>query len=308
MSDFTSSFWSYYISVIVLGGLLAMALLVRSMRSKKTGKDAVETTGHIWDEDLGEYDNPLPRWWMYLFYITIATALTYLLLFPGLGTFKGLLGWTSHQQYVDEQAAAARQYGPIFDRYLKTDLRVLAADPKAHEMGERLFLNNCAQCHGSDAQGGLHYPNLRDNDWLYGGEPQTIKTTILYGRNGTMPAFGQQLGEEGVRNVAQYVLSLSGRSHDEARAHYGEQTFQTICAACHTASGKGNQAIGSANLTDTIWLHGSSTEAIEETIRNGRQSHMPAWKDVLGEGKVHVLAAYVYSLSHGQAHHDSDEH
>ncbi len=235
---------------------------------------------------------------MWLFYVTIAFGLVYLLLYPGFGGFAGILGWTSRGEHEVESQQAASQYGPIFNKYAQQDLAVLANDLDARAIGQRLFLTYCAQCHGSDGGGGFGFPNLRDKDWLYGGDPETIKASIMNGRNGMMPPMGQVLGSESaVKEVANYVLSLSGSRHDPALAAQGKEKYATTCAACHGVDGKGNQAIGAPNLTDDIWLFGGSEKTIIETITTGRASQMPAHKDFLGEAKVHLLAAYVYSLS-----------
>jgi cytochrome c oxidase cbb3-type subunit 3 len=315
MSDFTSSFWSFYVAILTLGSIGYCAWLLWKMsraklpagqttQAKAAGK-TVELTGHTWDEDLAEYNNPLPRWWMWLFWITIVFALGYLVLYPGLGSNDGVLKWSSSRAWGDEREATEARIKPLYDKYLAMDVKQVAADPQAHAMGERLFLNNCAQCHGSDAAGGKGYPNLRDTDWLYGGDPDTIKTSIMNGRNGVMPALGPAIGEENVRNVVHYVRSLSGLPHDGLKAQLGKAVFMQNCSACHGADGTGNKAVGAPNLTDKIWLYGSSEQTITETVMKGRgsstlaegQSAMPAWKDKLGEGKVHVLAAYVWSLS-----------
>ena len=298
MSDFTSDFWAWYVGIITVVSVIACAVLLYTFSTTKAAEGSqVGTTGHTWDEDLSEWNNPLPRWWMWLFYITIVFGLAYVVLYPGLGNYAGVLGWTSTGQYDDEQKQAAAQYGPIFDKYLQQDIATVAADPAARAIGQRLFLNYCAQCHGSDAGGSKGFPNLRDNDWLYGGEPATIKTTITDGRNGIMPPMGAALGgEDDVKNVAHYVLSLSGRTHDELRAAQGKAKFG-VCAACHQPTGKGNPALGAPNLTDSTWLYGGSEAAIMETISRGRNNTMPAHKAFLDDGKIHVLAAYVYSLS-----------
>ncbi len=299
MADFTSGFWSWYIIVGVVGGIVAMFWLNRWM-SGSTVKEGekVKPVGHVWDEDLQELNNPLPRWWLNLFYVTLVFGIGYLALYPGLGTWRGLLGWTETGQYDREMAAADKEYGPLYEKYSKEDLLTLATDRAALKTGERLFVNYCSNCHGSDAGGGPGFPNLRDNDWLYGGDPQTIQTTILNGRQGAMPAWGAVLGPEGVSNVAEYVLSFSGRSTDAAAAAAGKEKFQQLCVACHGPEGKGNQAMGAPNLTDNIWLYGGSKKTIMETIEKGRGGRMPAWAGFLGEAKVHLLAAYVYSLSH----------
>jgi len=302
MSDFVHDGWSLYIAIITLASLVACAVLLKLMSTRKMAPgEKPGTTGHIWDEDLQEWHNPLPSWWMWLFYITIVFALVYLILYPGLGSYKGYLGWTSTGQYQDEQKQAAATFGPIIDKYLKQDVQTVAANPEAREIGQRLFLNYCAQCHGSDAGGSKGYPNLRDSDWLYGGTPEAIKTTLINGRIGAMPPMGAAVGgAEDVRDVAHYVLSISGRTHDSMRAQRGKPKFASTCAACHGPDGKGNQQIGAPNLTDDIWLHGGTEAVIVETIVKGRMNQMPAHKDFLDEGKIHLLSAYVLGLS-GQA-------
>jgi len=304
MSDFTNEFWSGYVAVLTLLGIAGCALLLWTQSRVKIivpEGETANTTGHSWDEDLTELNNPMPRWWMWLFYLTIVFALGYLVLYPGLGSFKGKLGWESKGEYQAELAKADQNYGPIFDKYLHQDLKTVAADPQAHAIGERLFMTYCAQCHGSDARGNKGFPNLTDKDWLHGGEPETIKTTIMNGRNGVMPSMAAALGsDKDVENVAHYVLSLSGSTSDPIKVAFGKEKF-AACAACHGAGGKGNQAIGAPNLSDKIWLYGGSADTIMETIRKGRNNTMPAFNEFLGEGKVHVLAAYVWSLSNEQA-------
>jgi len=300
MSDFTSGFWEFYVGIITVVSILACAVLLHTMSTRRVPGGTTQTTGHTWDEDLGEYNNPLPRWWIWLFYATIVFALVYLVLYPGLGSYSGSAKWTSRGQYEEEVKQASEQYGPLYDKYAAQDLKQVAADPDARAIGQKLFLNYCAQCHASDGGGSRGFPNLTDRDWLYGGAPETIQATIMNGRNGIMPAMGPVLGDEGTKDVAHYVLSLSGRTFDSIRAARGKEKFVTICAACHGPDGKGNQQIGAPNLTDQIWLHGSSEASIIETISKGRNSVMPAHKDFLGEAKVHILAAYVYSLSNPQ--------
>ncbi|HJW56163.1 MAG TPA: cytochrome-c oxidase, cbb3-type subunit III [Burkholderiaceae bacterium] len=301
MSDFTSSFWSGYITVLTLLGIGGCALLLWAQsKSKVNTADAKETTGHSWDEGLSELNNPMPRWWMWMFWITIVFALAYLYLYPGLGSFAGKLGWKSTGEYQEELKKADAEYEPLFNKYLQQDMKTVAADPQAHAIGERLFLTYCSQCHGSDARGNKGFPNLTDNDWLYGGTPDVIKTTIMEGRNGQMPPMAQALGsDQDVENVAHYVRSLSGLTSDSAKAALGKAKFGA-CAACHGADAHGNQMIGSPNLTDKIWLYGGSADTIMETIRKGRNNTMPTFKEFLGEAKVHVLASYVWSLSNNK--------
>jgi cytochrome c oxidase cbb3-type subunit 3 len=303
MADFTNGFWDWYIVVLTLLGVFGCGVLLYSQSKVKLAKTAdgktgkVGTTGHVWDEDLTELNTPMPRWWMWLFYITIVFALAYLFLYPGLGTYAGKLGWTSTAEYKGELKQADAEFGPLFAKYQKQDLKAVAADPQAHAIGERLFLTYCAQCHGSDARGNKGFPNLTDNDWLFGGTPETIKETILHGRIGAMPPMGAALGgDKDVENVAHYVLTLSGSTADPIKAVFGKEKFGA-CLACHGAGGKGNQALGAPNLSDKIWLFGGSAETIKETITKGRTTTMPPFDDFLGDAKVHVLAAYVWSLS-----------
>ena len=300
MADFTNGFWDLYIVVLSLLGVFGCGVLLYSQSKAKVVKGAdgkIETTGHVWDEDLTELNTPMPRWWMWLFYITIVFGLCYFYLYPGLGAYAGKLGWKSSGQYQAELTKADADYGPLFARYQQQDLRAVAADPQAHAIGERLFLTYCAQCHGSDARGNKGFPNLTDKDWLFGGAPETIKETIMHGRTGLMPPMGAAVGnDKDVENVAHYVLSLSGSTHDPIKAAFGKDKFGA-CMACHSAKGTGNQAIGAPNLTDKIWLFGGSPETIMETVRKGRTTTMPAFGDFLGEAKVQVLAAYVWSLS-----------
>lgn len=289
---------SWYIIVLTLGNIAACWWLIRWTARPRPGEAAAgEVTGHVWDEDLREYNNPMPRWWLVLFYVTIVFALVYLALYPGLGKWQGLLGWSSAGQYEEEMRQAEAKYGPIFQKYASMPIVALAKDEEAMAAGRRLFMTYCAVCHGSDARGGPGFPNLADDDWLWGGDPESIKKSILDGRQGVMPAWGETLGDRGIAEVTAYVLSLSGRQADPALVEAGRQKFQTYCAACHGTEGKGNPIMGAPNLTDGIWLYGGSRAAIEESIRNGRKGRMPPHRALLGEEKAHLLAAYVWSLS-----------
>jgi cytochrome c oxidase cbb3-type subunit 3 len=299
MADFTHGFWDLYIAIITLLSIAGCGILLysQSAHKVKAGQPADGTTGHVWDDDLTELNTPLPRWWMWLFYITIVFALVYLVLYPGLGSYAGKLGWKSSGQYQAELGKATADYGPLFAGFAKQDLETVAANPQAHAIGERLFLTYCAQCHGSDARGNKGFPDLTDKDWLYGGAPSVIKATIMKGRNGIMPPMGAALGSDAdIENVAHYVKSLSGSTADPIKTAFGKGKFG-VCMACHSAGGVGNQALGAPNLSDKVWLHGGSADTIMETIRKGRNSTMPAFEEFLGEDKVHVLAAYVWSLS-----------
>ena len=299
MSHFSSSFWDYYIGIITLVSVVACGVFLKMQSSRRVSGSGTETTGHTWDETLGEYNNPLPAWWMWLFYLTIAFALAYFYFYPGLGSYPGSLGWSQVKQLEEEVADANKQYGPIFEKYAKMDIPALASDAGAQAMGQKLFLNHCAQCHASDGGGSKGFPNLTDKDWLYGGEPEAIKATIVGGRNGIMPPLGAALGEQGTKDVAHYVMSLSGMANDGLRATRGKDLFAQNCAACHGPEGKGNTQLGAPNLTDKVWLYGSSEVTIIESIAKGRNNQMPAHKDILSEAKIHLLAGYVYGLSSG---------
>ncbi len=297
MSDFVSGFWNMYVVVIVLVSIFACALLLY-MQSKATFTPG-KTMGHVWDETLEEYNNPMPKWWSWLFVLTVVFSLVYLVLYPGLGDFKGVLGWTqqgAHKIEVEKMDAVVK---PMFDKYMAMDVKAVAGDKQAMEMGKRLYLTYCMQCHGADARGAKGFPNLTDADWQYGGEPEQIKETIANGRMGVMPPH-EQLGADGIKDLANFVRSLSGLPNDSVRAAKGKEAFTSAgCVGCHGMDAKGMAAVGAPNLTDKVWLYGSSEATITETITKGRQNQMPAWKDFLGEGKVHLLAAYVISLSQG---------
>ncbi|RMX08786.1 cytochrome-c oxidase, cbb3-type subunit III [Corticibacter populi] len=301
MSDFTSNFWSWFIASITIVGIAGCLLLLWITARKKVAARSDNTTGHVWDEDLYEMNNPLPRWWMGLFIITCVFGAGYLLAYPGLGSFGGKLGWTSVKKYDAEVDRLNASIAPIYARFDGMSVTALAADPQAQAIGERLFVNTCAQCHGSDARGSKGFPNLTDNDWLWGGEPENIHATITDGRMGIMAPVAEAVGSgEDVRNLAQYVLSLSGSPHDSVQAALGKDKF-LICAACHGADGKGNQLLGAPNLTDKIWLHGYGANAIIDMITHGKTNIMPPQKDFLTEAQINVLTAYVWGLSNNQS-------
>lgn len=298
MSDFVSNFWNWYIMVGTAGGILLCLWLIRWMNKDRPAEKDVEATGHVWDGDLQELNNPLPMWWLNMFYITIFFGIGYLILYPGFGTFKGILDWSQTTSYEAEVKAADEKYGPLFERYADQSLKALGSQPKAMKMGQRLFVTYCTQCHGSDAGGVPGFPNLRDADWLWGGSPEAIEQTILSGRTGTMPAWEGPLGgEEGVKDMTNYVMSLSDRKVNNESAERGKEKFATFCVACHGTDAKGNPLLGAPNLTDNIWLYGGSPRRITQSIAKGRTGRMPAHKDFLGQGKVHLLAAYIYNLS-----------
>lgn len=288
-----TTFWSTFIVVIVVANIVSSAwLLFANARDSSADK----TTGHVWDEDLTEYNKPLPMWWVGLFVATIVFGIGYLIFYPGLGAYAGVASWTSAKEHDRDVATADATANEAFAAFRGRSLVELGNDPKALAIGHNVFANNCAACHGSAARGGPGFPNLTDNDWLFGGDPDTVLATITDGRGGVMPPWGTVLGEAGVENVANYVLSLAGRKHDAAKADAGKAQF-TMCVACHGADGKGSTTVGAPNLTDDIWLYGGDLASIEATIRNGRMGQMPAWGKVLGADRVRLVAAWVLAQS-----------
>ncbi|WP_087023725.1 cytochrome-c oxidase, cbb3-type subunit III [Thaumasiovibrio subtropicus] len=320
-----TTFWSIWISVITLGSLAGIAALLYWCTKDKMGVEEGEDMGHEYD-GIREINNPLPKWWSYMFWGTLVFAVVYLLLFPGLGNWKGLLGWQSSDQtvmtveesmksiadsqsnkrpdqYARELDNADAYFGETFERLAYVpgttqyrQLEDVARDEEAIKVGQRLYLQNCAQCHGSDARGQLGFPNLTDKAWLYGGEAETIKETLMHGRVGEMPGWQESLGDDGVEEVTSYVLSLSGRKVNTKDAAAGKTRF-VVCAACHGTDGKGNPAFGAPDLTDDVWLYGDTRADVVQTIRYGRQGVMPAWENILGEDKIHLISAYVWQLS-----------
>jgi cytochrome c oxidase cbb3-type subunit 3 len=296
MSDFYSSGWSVFVAVaVVVSMIFCLVLLGVAARRTEMAKD--NTTGHAWDVDLKELNNPLPRWWLWLFIGTVFFGFAYLALYPGAGSHPGKLGWTSSGQHAAEKQAWRAGMSPVYVKYASEPAEALMQDPAAMGIGERLYVNNCAMCHGSDARGSKGFPNLTDGDWLYGGDHATIVKTITGGRNGMMPALAAAVGDSNdLRNLAQYVLSLSGSPHNAIAAASGKPKF-AVCAACHGPEGKGNPALGAPNLTDKVWLHGYGEEAIINIVTKGKNNVMPAQAQRLSPEQIHVLAAYVMSLS-----------
>ncbi|MBS0394877.1 MAG: cytochrome-c oxidase, cbb3-type subunit III [Proteobacteria bacterium] len=295
-----SGFWNWWIIVLVAGNIAGALWLLLSTTRAKPGdqKAGADTTGHVWDGDLREYNNPLPRWWLWLFYITVAIAVLYLVLYPGFGNFAGTLGWSQTSQWKaqsdDANALAARELG----KYAGKSVEELAKDPGAIKVAKNLFANNCAMCHGSDARGAKGFPNLTSPNLSWGRTPEAIVATIGGGRDGVMPAWGAVLGADGVESVANYVMTLSGRAAPQpALTTAGKEKFETVCAACHGPDGKGNPLLGAPNLTDEYWIYGGSLDTIKETVTNGRTNKMPAHLELLGELKVKLLAGYIYSLA-----------
>lgn len=293
-----SSFWSGWIIVLTSIQIVLTAWVLFGNRKKQAGE--VKTTGHVYD-GLEEWDNPLPGWWFQMFVLTILFAIGYLVLYPGMGSFKGVLGWTSIGQYEHRVEVAEEKYRAMRDRYLAMPVEEIAYDPEVRKMGQRLFGNNCATCHGSDAGGAYGFPNLMDDDWLYGGTADAIKTTLINGRQAAMPAWQAILGDDGIDETADYLLSLNNREADAAKVVKGEQHFKTYCAACHGMEAKGNPMLGAPNLTNGIWLYGGNKEQIVQTLRKGRNGKMPAFNETLSEAKIHILTAWVYGLREQQA-------
>ncbi|EPN6728476.1 cytochrome-c oxidase, cbb3-type subunit III [Pseudomonas sp. GD03817] len=303
-----TTFWSTYISVLTIGSLIGLTWLLLATRKGQSNNTTDETMGHSFD-GIEEYDNPLPKWWFWLFVGTLAFSVGYLTLYPGLGNWKGILpgyenGWTGANEWQKEMDKADARFGPIFAKYAAMPVEEVAKDPQALKMGSRLFASNCSVCHGSDAKGAFGFPNLTDNDWRWGGDPETIKTTIMSGRHGVMPAWAEVIGDQGVADVAAFVVSkLDGRTLPEgakANVENGQKIFAANCVACHGPEGKGTPAMGAPNLTHPqAFIYGSSFAQLQQTIRYGRQGQMPAQAEIQGNDKVHLLAAYVYSLSQG---------
>ena len=293
-----TSFWSGWIVFLTLGCLAFVIYFLATQWLAQRKDTTTETTGHVYD-GIEELDNPMPKWWLAMFVATIIFTAFYLFLYPGLGNWKGYLGWTQINELERHQLKHDRKYAPLFSQYANTPIEELVNNPKALKMGERVFLNNCALCHASDAEGAFGFPNLADTDWLYGGSPEAITMTIMEGRKGQMPAWGAVIGESGTRSVATFIRANAGliENPDPALMAEGEKVYNTTCVACHNPDGKGNKLLGAPDLTDDVWLYGSSQTLVEYTIRNGRNGVMPAWKDILGKEKAHLVATYVYSLS-----------
>lgn len=292
-----SNFWSWWIILLTTGCLIFVCAVLFGTRKAQRKETTEETTGHSAD-GIEEYDNPLPHWWFLMFVATLVFSVGYLILYPGLGKWQGVLGWSSVGQLEREELRHSRRYQPEFARFAATSIEELIENPKALNMGQRIFLNNCSICHGTDAGGAFGFPNLADNDWLYGGKPDQIEMSIAQGRQGQMPAWGPVIGEQGVKQVSAYVRTLAGidvnTSKDDLAA--GHQIFNTTCAACHNSDGTGSTVLGAPDFTNNIWLYGSSQTQVEYTVRNGRNGVMPAWNDIFGPEKVHLVATYIYSL------------
>ncbi|HHU95113.1 MAG TPA: cytochrome-c oxidase, cbb3-type subunit III [Alcaligenaceae bacterium] len=297
MSDFTSVGWSIWIVTIALGGVaFCLFVLFSQMKGQAKKGEKISDTGHIWD-GITEYDTPLPRWWISMFLILTVVALGYWVLYPGLGTFKGLLDTNQAKEVRANQEKIEAMVQPVFQKYAEMPIEDIAKDDEARAIGQRLFLNNCAQCHGSDAQGSPSFPNLTDSSWLWGGEPEKILQTITNGRRGIMTAHKTLMTPAQASDIAQYVRSLNELAHDQTRVVPGKKMFDQFCVACHGAEAKGNPLLGAPDLTDGAWLYGSSEETIVYGILNGRDNQMPAQKDLLSPEQIRVLAGWVWGLS-----------
>lgn len=293
------SFWSMWIVILTSVNLILLFWVLMANRKVAVNDEADpedKTTGHVYD-GIEEYDNPLPKWWFQLFIATFIFAIGYLIVYPGMGSWKGVIGWTAVNQLEREQEKANEKYGEIFAKYSAMSVEEIAEDAGAQKMGLRLFANNCAVCHGADGGGNYGFPNLTDTDWLYGGSAEQIEQTITHGRAGAMPAWGDIIGEANVVASAEYVMSLSGMEHDADLAVKGKEAFANNCVACHGADAKGSQILGAPNLTDDVWLYEGTPQGIRHSIRNGRSNVMPAQAEKLRAEKIHLLAGYVYGLS-----------
>ncbi|WP_366140318.1 cytochrome-c oxidase, cbb3-type subunit III [uncultured Umboniibacter sp.] len=292
------SFWSWWIIILTSVFLVIQAwILFANRKTPRINQDPDDpTTGHEFD-GIYELENEMPRWWFGLFVATFIFGIAYLIVYPGMGNYKGVFGWTQVGQLEERQQAADERYGAVLAEYMQYSVEELVDNERAQQTGSRLFANNCSVCHGSDARGNFGFPNLTDNDWLYGGEPDDIVATLNYGRVAAMPAWSAALGEDGIDEVTQYLLAFTDRSTNDAAVAAGEQKFGMFCAACHNADAKGNQMLGAPNLTDDIWLYGGSEGMIKHTLRSGRNGVMPKFGHSLSEEQIHLLAAYVYGLS-----------
>ena len=315
---------SIFIAAVTILHILGYIGLVYWTTHIKAGGDAKEgeIIDHTWDGDLKEMNNPMPGWWLSLFYLMIAFAIAYLFLYPGV--YKGSKGWTQLTQYQQESRRVDARSAEYFRHYAGKSVEDLAKDPDALATGRRIFLQNCAVCHATDAGGTPgNYPNLTDKDWIWGGTPENIINTITNGHTGAMPAGGALISvtpgqapsaedQQKLEDVSNYILALGGYEHDQALAEKGKELYGTSCVACHGPDGKGNPVIGGINLADQTWLYADDPEDpaalkafIQHQIQHPRNNVMPAWKDILGEAKIKVVAAYVYSLSQDESEVDN---
>ena len=293
--------WNIFVIALVVGNVLGCAWLLWWTSRRRPGQPAAADTGHVWD-GITEYNKPLPRWWIILFYLTIVFSVAYLAWYGGFGSYAGSSGWTSEREHAAASEAAEQKLQALFAGFSDQPLEALAHDARALQLGASVFANNCATCHGSDARGAKGFPNLADGRWQWGGEPERVLETVLHGRTGIMPALGGAIGgEQGITEVTVYVQGLSGQRVDARLSAAGKAKFEGVCAACHGADGRGNPMLGAPNLTDAEWLYGGDFDSIRNTIANGRNGMMPAHADIIGEQRARLVAAYVLSLSAGQS-------
>ena len=297
-----AAFWAWFVAAGTIAFVIWCVWLIRwASKQGPQGKADEDLVGHKWDGDLEEWNNPAPKWWLYLYFMTIAWAVGYMIVYPGIGAYEGLLGWSQEGQYEAEMQAAADRYEPIYTAFAEMDFETLAADPQARKLGASLYASYCTTCHGSDARGATGYPNLADDDWIWGNTEAQLTATLANGRNAIMPQLAPALGgDAGVDNMVRYVRSLSGLIEADAGAMSAQPLFTALCAACHNADGTGNQLLGGPNLTDDVWLYGSSDVDVRTTILNGRNGVMPAHGQLLGDKRTKILAAYVDGLSQAQ--------
>jgi cytochrome c oxidase cbb3-type subunit 3 len=294
--------WSLWIIAIVVLNIAGSAWLLWWTGRRRPGDPPADATSHHWDGDLTEYNKPLPRWWINLFWLTIVFGIAYLAWYPGFGNFKGHAGWSSQAEYAADKKVADEKIAAAYAAYVAQPIDVIARDPKAVASGQRIFANTCAMCHGSDARGAKGYPNLTDQHWQWGSTPDDILATILDGRQANMPPFATALGDpSNVTATAVHVQKLGGMQVDPQLDRIGAASFSGICAACHGAEGKGNPSLGSADFTDDYWLYGNQVEDIVAAIEKGHDGHMPAHRQILGETRARLVGAYVWSLSHAAA-------
>jgi cytochrome c oxidase cbb3-type subunit 3 len=295
--------WSLFVIILTVLNILACLWLLRWTSKPRTANEKIgggADTGHVWDKDLREYNNPLPKWWLWVFYITVAFGLIYLALYPGLGNFGGVKGWTQSGQYQQERAAVEARAAQLLAPLAALPVAELVNNEQAMSTAHNLFQQNCAQCHGSDGGGAVGFPNLRDANWQWGSDADSVVATIAAGRVAAMPPWAAVIGEPGVEEAVAYVQTLSGQQADATKAAAGQVHFQTLCSACHGMDGKGNPLLGAPNLTDEIWLYGGDAATLKQTLMYGRNGQMPAWGDKLGEQRVKLLAAYATKLAAGQ--------
>jgi len=285
-------------------------------RKDDTAHQDPQTTGHEWD-GIREFDNPLPRWWLWTFYATIVWSVIYTILYPAWplvsAATPGILGYSTREEVARDIDRFDEMNASVEAKLVEADLAAVPENPDllnyALNAGEAVFQINCAPCHGAGAAGFKGYPNLLDNAWLWGGTIEAIHTTIRHGirndqdpaaRSSQMPAWGATLGEEGVAQVVQYVRQISGQEADAAMAGAGAELYAGNCAACHGPDGNGNDALGAPALNDAIWLYGGDVASLTETLMNGRGGVMPPWQGRLSEGDARAVSVYVHQLGGGQ--------